>query len=145
MVGDRLQQGAFEQKGLRKNVGLLLFQGTPLLLFLHTDLQQLGLVVPLVECRARIESFVTLQADEIRAEDARQDLGDLGLAHACRPFHQQRFAQRASYVKGHGNRRIGDVSLVSELTLAANGFRTRHVWQGMVRVAARARQPIKIE
>ena len=96
VVGDRLQQGAFEQKGLRKNVGLLLFQETPLLLFLHTDLQQLGLVVPLVECRARIESFVTLQADEIRAEDARQDLGNLGLAHACRPFHQQRFAQRAS-------------------------------------------------
>ena len=66
--------------------------------FLQFVAQQLGVeqllgVFPLVERLGFVQSFVTLQADQLAAGGAGDGLGQFSLADARRPFGQQWFAQ----------------------------------------------------
>ena len=59
---------------------------------LQLDLQHLLRVVPLVEGGIGVEAFITLQADEPRLENPRQDLGDFGLADTGFAFEKIGFS-----------------------------------------------------
>ena len=82
------------------------------------DPQQLLLVVPLVERPRLVEPLVALQAHQVRARRAGDRLGQLGLADAGRPLHQQRLLERAGE---EGGRRGGPVGEVAGLGEPARG------------------------
>jgi hypothetical protein len=56
----------------------------------EADLDHLRHRVPLVDRGGDVEALIALQADQLAAEDAREDLGDLGLADARLAFEEQR-------------------------------------------------------
>src|SRR5262252_7544848 len=60
--------------------------------------QQLLGVLPLVERLAFIESFVALQTNQVVTQRGGEHLGEVSLADAGRPFHQDRLLERACEV-----------------------------------------------
>ncbi|HEY8304744.1 MAG TPA: MoxR family ATPase, partial [Solirubrobacteraceae bacterium] len=76
--GDRAHQGAREQELLAEDV--LLDCVPARVRGLGLDAQQLLAVVPLIQRLGLVEALVTLQADQLALEKARERLGELGLA-----------------------------------------------------------------
>jgi hypothetical protein len=73
--------------------------------------QELPRVVPLVERGLDVDPLVALQADELRAEEAREDLRDLGLAHSRVALDEERLAHLHREVERGRDRGVGDVAL----------------------------------
>ena len=76
-------------------------------------MEELAGVVPLVDGLVDVYALVALEADERRIEDAREDLGDLGLADPGLAFEEQ----RTSELEGEEDR--GGQSLVSQVVVLA--------------------------
>ena len=58
--------------------------------FRQADLDHLCRVVPLINCRGKVQSLITLQADKIPAKDCAEHFGDFGLSNAGFAFQEQR-------------------------------------------------------
>src|SRR5690606_12210428 len=89
-------------------------------IFRETDMQHLLRIVPLVQRRVNIESFVALQPHLTGIQHRRQHLGDFRLAHAGGTLHQQGFAEGAHQVKSGYQGTIADLAL-----------RGKGVWSGL--------------
>ena len=83
-----------------------------LLVGLHP--QKLLLIVPFVERARLVESFVTLQADELGVENFGEHLGDFGLAGAGGTFNQQRLFERERKKNRSLDALVGDVERALE-------------------------------
>ena len=78
-------------------------------------LQDLGVekllaVFPLIQRLRLVQSLVALHADQRQVEERRDRLGELGLADAGRPFHQDRLLQMLGEIDGGGDLPAGDVA-----------------------------------
>src|SRR5690606_5740461 len=113
LVGNRLQEGTAEQKGGAENLLFPLLGRRPAI-FRETDMQHLLRIVPLVQRRVNIESFVALQPHLTGIQHRRQHLGDFRLAHAGGTLHQQGFAEGAHQVKSGHEGSIGDIALLAK-------------------------------
>ena len=71
-------------------------------------------VLPLVERLGLVQALVALQADQLAPERGGQHLGELGLADAGGPFHQDRLLELAGEVDDSADRPVGDVVLRRE-------------------------------
>jgi hypothetical protein len=104
-----LEERPLQQVLPREDRGLERFRGrAPPLRGLHA--QELARVVPLVERGLDVDPLVALQADQLRAEDAGEDLGDLGLAHSRVALDEERLAHLHREVECHGDGGVGDVA-----------------------------------
>ena len=81
------------------------------------DLQHLARVVPLVDRRVDVETFVALQPDQPGAEARRQDLGELGLADAGLALEEERPAELQREEDGRGERPVRDVVTAPKVVL----------------------------
>ena len=88
------------------------------------DVQELADVVPVVEGAAGVDALVALQADAVAAEDAGDDVADLGLADAGHALEQQRLAE----LEGEVER--GDEALVGEIAGLGQGGVQRILVEG---------------
>src|SRR5262249_4548490 len=91
-------------------------------MLLQLDAQQLLRIIPFVNSRRGVQSFVTLKSHQSGVERFGQRLGDLGLADARRTFNQQRFSERHRQVQRRGDRDVGDIGLPSEQFLDVSYF-----------------------
>ncbi len=103
---DRLEQRAGEEELLGEDVLLELL---PRAVRVGLDSQQLLLVVPLVERLRLVEPLVTLEADQPAAGQARDRLGQLGLAGAGRPFDEDRLGQPIGQEDHPGDAVVGQI------------------------------------
>ena len=90
LAGQRFQHRPADQVFFGEDVALHVGAVDVAGRFLHADLDHLRGVVPLVDRRRDVETFIALQPDQPAAERARQHLGDLGLADARLAFEEQR-------------------------------------------------------
>ena len=81
------------------------------------QIEHLTWVIPLVDGRGRVETFVALEADERRLEDVGEDLGDFRLADAGFALQQERFAEFQRQKQGRRQTALGDVALVAQTAL----------------------------
>ena len=79
------------------------------------DLEHLARVVPLVDGGVDVQALVALEPDEPRAEDRREDLGQLGLADAGLALEEQRATELERQEDGGRERPVGDVVAVAEV------------------------------
>ena len=114
LAPDRGQQRPGEQELVGEDVVVGL---VPRLVTSGLDPQQLLLVVPLVERPGLVETLVALEPDQLRARRAGDRLGQLGLAHTCRPLDEQWLLQRSREVGRRGRRRVGEVPDRGQLLL----------------------------
>jgi hypothetical protein len=63
---------------------------------------------------ADVETFVTLQPDQIGVEGRRHHLGDFGLADACLSLQQKRTLELQREIDGRRQPAIGDVEVSRE-------------------------------
>jgi hypothetical protein len=78
------------------------------------DGDELAGVVPLVQGLAGVDPLVALEADQLAAEQARQDLGDLGLADPGLTLQQQRLVQVQGQVDGGGQAPVGQIGVAGQ-------------------------------
>ena len=78
--------------------------------FLELNGQQLLLIVPFVDCGAYIQSFVTLQSDQLSSQHRSQGLGYFGLSKARLAFNQQGLVQFDGEIDGCCQRAICNVT-----------------------------------
>jgi hypothetical protein len=76
--------------------------------------QHLARVVPLVERRHRVEPFVALQADQVRAEHLGEHFRTLGLADPGRTLDEQRLLEGEHDLERGGERVVDDESTRAE-------------------------------
>src|SRR3954468_10024831 len=74
-------------------------------------MQQLPGIVPLIERRCCVETFITLQTDQFCAKCVRQGLGDFSLANTRWTFDKERLTECHRQVKSSGQGCFGDVDL----------------------------------
>ncbi len=130
LVTDGAQQGALHQEPL--GVELVLHHLAAAGLD-RAEVQQLPGVVPLVDGLGGVDALVTLQAHELAARPARQDLRHLGLAHAGLALEQQRTLQ------AYGEEDRGGEALVGQVVV--RGERGADVVDGLHEVSQRTRAP----
>ena len=70
----------------------------------HVDLdgEELLLIVPFIKGLALVQPFIALEPHQLPVQGGRHDLGDLGLADACRAFDQQGAAQDQGHIEDRG-------------------------------------------
>ena len=78
------------------------------------DVQHLAGVVPFVQRLAGVNALVALQPDQLPAEDRRENLSRLGLAHADFTFEQHGTLQRQRDEQGGGQAPVGQVAAVPQ-------------------------------
>ena len=83
-------------------------------MFGHAQMQKLLRIVPLVEGTGRIESFIALQPDQLRAQNVGKHFGAFGLADSGRPFDQERLAQSEHQFEGRRKVVVGNVTARGE-------------------------------
>ena len=83
--------------------------------FAGFDRQELALIIPLVERRVLVETFVALQPDQFGAVHGGQRLGDFGLADAGFAFEQQRAFEKFHQPQSGRDIAVGDVADGGEL------------------------------
>ena len=86
-------------------------RGGPPLVRRDPQAQQLLLVVPLVERRVDVEPLVALETDQLRVEERREDLGDLGLADPRVALDEERLLHGAGQVHRRDDRAFRDVAV----------------------------------
>ncbi len=106
---DRTQERTLEQIFAGKD-GLLELRGIAAPVLRHPQPQHLAGVVPLVEGRVDVEPLVALEPDELRIQQARENLGELGLPDAGIPFDQERLAHLPGEKHRGRDGGIGDVA-----------------------------------
>ena len=127
LVEDRFEQGALKQKAHGEEDIFLIGQAVcricqrigPCQRLLQLIAQQLGVeqlfgILPLIQRLGFVQPFIALKADQLAARRRGYALGQFGLAHACRPFQQQRLAQLVSQKYGCPNFVVGDVLLLAQ-------------------------------
>ena len=78
--------------------------------FLNFNREQLLLIVPLVDRRIQIQTFVTLEPDQFCLQHGSQYLGGLRFSYPRVPLDQERFPKPDEQIDGRGQRPIRDVS-----------------------------------
>ena len=78
------------------------------------DLDHLARVVPLVDRRRDVETFVALQPQQLAAQPPSEHLRDLGLAHARLAFEEQGPTELQREKDRGGESAVGDVVLRGE-------------------------------
>ncbi len=78
------------------------------------DVQELARVVPLVDRVGDVQTLVALEADQPRAEDARECLGRLRLPHASLAFEEQWLLERQGEEERRREAAVGQVVGVLE-------------------------------
>ena len=106
---DRGEQRALEQIVLGEDMRLDRL-GALARDFARLDRDELALIVPFVERRARVEPLVALHADELGAVHGGERLGDLGLADARLAFDQQRALQIVHHPERGREFAVGDIA-----------------------------------
>ena len=114
LVRDGLEQRPLEEERLAEDLRLRLRRSVAVAL-LKANVQELARVVPLVERCIGVQTFIALQADQVRREQAGEHLGDFGLPHARVAFDQERLVQLEREMQRGRDGRVGHVRFAIEL------------------------------
>ena len=110
---DRLEQRPLQQEPIAEHVRLTLFEARSLFLA-QPRVEHLARIVPFVERRHRVQSFVALQADELGAEHLGQHLRAFGLADARRPLDEQWLLEREHNLERSSELLVDDEAALAE-------------------------------
>jgi len=106
---ERLHDRPPDEEPLGEDIARQRFTVNPALRFREPDLDHLPRIVPFVDRRGGVETFVALQAHERAAEPTREDLGDLRLAHARFAFEKERPSHLQGEKNACGEPAIGEI------------------------------------
>jgi hypothetical protein len=110
-VVDGPQQRPADEEPLRVQ---LVFDDVGVLGLDRPEVEELAGVVPLVDGLGGVDALVALEAEELAARPAGEDLGDFGLADAGLALQQQRPAQAQGQEDGRGEALVRQVLVAGE-------------------------------
>ena len=120
LARNRIQQRPLEQETLAEHVRFALVEAGTVRLA-QARVEHLARVVPLVERRHRVEAFVALEANQLRAEHLGEHFRALGLADAGRPLDEQGLLEGEHDLQRGGKRLVDDEAALAEAIVDGRG------------------------